>query len=439
MDVNPHVRKKSKLRRSREECFDDLPVGDEEIIIPDEVHAEPGQYKEIGEVRSFEVRVNPPEFFKKLIILKKFKRIDDASRPPIIAPAPQRIISGSYASVDLVTYIIIGKYLHHNPLYRQEMMYKAYGVELSRKRMADWIGQVAVNWLKPIYNAMLKELRACNYLQLDETLTRYINGKIRKGKSEQGYFWVISRPGGDAVFLWSTNRRHQNVNDMLGDDYKGIIQTDGYQAYQSYANTRKAVTQVGCWAHLRRYFTEAEQNKPTASRLLIRLINILFAYEKDYQRRGFLKPEIERRRQSDVAMTIALIKRMLEHYRQKYGILPDSKFGKAIKYGINQWPQLVEYLKHGEVFVSNNLVENAIRPIALGRKNWLFVGHEDAGERSAIIYSILASCKRQGIDPAAYLRDTLNEMLHAKSVDNKDFYANLTPGAYAYKRTKLVA
>ena len=437
IDISPHQRKKkSNKRRTREELFENLPARESEkvVIIPDEVKADPDKYQQIGEEVTFEIVVTPPEFFKREIVRNKYKLKDNKELPPVIAPAPERLIEGSYVSIELIVYIIIGKFIDHLPLYRQEQIFLRYGLNLSRKLMSDWIGKIAIDWLKPIYSYMLKELRKCNYLQLDETLARYINGKIRVGKTQQGYFWVVSRPGGDVVFLWSTSRSNKNVIDMLGENYEGIIQTDGYATYSSYANTRANVTHAGCWAHLRRKFVDAQAESPLICRWLIRLIGILFANEVRYRKQSLPPKEIECRRQSESAMTIKLIKRILDYSRDRE--LPQGKFGTAIRYGLNQWPELIEYLNHGEVQVSNNLVENAIRPIALGRKNCLFIGHQDAGENAAIIYSMLGSCKRHGIDPAEYLRDTLTRMLNAKVRDD-GFYAGLTPEAFKNRYAKI--
>jgi len=437
IDIGPHQRKKKQNKRTtRAELFEDLPVSQEEVIIPDEVKANPDQYKEISEERSVEIIVQPPVFSQKVTIRKKYIRIGRKDLPPIIAPAPEKLIEGSYVSVDLIVYIIIGKFIDHLPLYRQELIFLRYGLKLSRKTMCDWIGKIAIDWLKPIYSYMLKELRKCNYLHLDETLTRYINGKIRVGKTQQGYFWVVSRPGGDVVFLWSTDRCNKNVIDLLGENYEGIIQTDGYASYRSYAKTRKNVTHAGCWAHFRRKLVEAEKEKPLLCRWLIRLIGILFANETRYREQLLSNKEIECRRQSESAMTIKLIKRILDYSRDRE--LPEGKLGTAIGYGLNQWPELIEYLNHGEVQISNNLVENAVRPVALGRKNWLFIGHQDAGENTAIIYSMLGSCKRHGIDPAEYLRDTLTRMLNTKVRDD-GFYAGLTPEAFKNRQAETAS
>lgn len=427
LNINYQRKKGSKNRRSREECFEDLPVGEEVIVIPEEVKADPDKYVQISEHSSFEVEVTPPVFFKRLTIRKKFKRIDNKNLPPVIAPAPKKLLEGSCLSVNLITYIITSKYLDHLPLYRQEQIYLRYGLKLSRKLMSEWIGKIAVDWLKPIYSYMLNELRKSDYLQIDETPTRYINGKECMGKTEQGYFWVLNHPGGDVVFLWSTNRRHDNVVKLLGNEFKGALQSDGYAAYTGYVLESSDVSHAGCWAHLRRKFVEAQQESPLLCRLLIRLINELFALEKGYKARKLNKVQIACRRQSESVLLTRRIKKLLDYCRDK--ALPAGKFGEALKYGLNQWAVLQEFLDNGAIEISNNLIENALRPLALGRKNWLFIGHQDAGEYAAIVYSLLGSCKSHGVDPAAYLRDTLNRMLHDK-VRDKDYYARLTPQAY---------
>lgn len=196
------------------ERFKDLPVEETVIIEPEEVKAEPEAFEKISQEETFEVDVHPPKLFKRAIIRPKYRRKDDRSQPPVIASAPKRVIDNSYASAGLLAWIVLSKYVQHMPLYRQEKASAMWGAVLSRKTMADWVETVA-EWLKPIYNYMRNELLSGNYIQADETPVRYCDPDLKKGKSEQGWLWVIARPGSDVVFDWRLTRRHGELTSLL--------------------------------------------------------------------------------------------------------------------------------------------------------------------------------------------------------------------------------
>jgi transposase len=218
------------------ENFTRLPVQEVVEIVPAPVQAEPAAYEKIGEERTFEVDVVPPKLFKREIVRPKFKRRDDRTQPPVVAPAPARAVAGGYASAGLLAWIALSKYVDHVPLYRLEQMSARWGATLSRSSMADWIG-ITAEWLEPIYRQMRLELLAGGYVQADETPVRCNDPDERKGGTSQGWLWVISRPGGDVVFDWRLSRRHGELTSLLSD-YKGLLQSDGYEA------VRREVAQV---------------------------------------------------------------------------------------------------------------------------------------------------------------------------------------------------
>ena len=317
----------------------------------------------------------------------------------------------------------------HLPLYRQEKMSVRWGASISRKSMARWV-EVVAEWLKPIYNRMREQLLAGDYLQADETPVRYHDPDIKKGKTEQGWLWAMSRPGGDVIFQWRLSRRHGEGVKLLGD-YKGVLQSDGYEAYRAYAASRPDVTWVGCWAHARRRFREALQESPVAAGFILQLIGNLYHMERTWDERALTGARVRAaRRQSDFPMTLKLLHKTLLVLRRR--VLPRSGLGKACQYMLNHWEQLVRHCQHGQTRLDTNLMENAIRPTAIGKKNWMFIGHPQAGERSAIIYSIVGSCQRHNIDPLLYLRDVLTRL---PTMSNQDDLASLCPGQWQTPRS----
>ena len=260
--VSYERKKAKKPRRSAEEQFEALPVAETVELVPAQVKAQPERYKQIGEERTFEVDITPPKLFKREIVRPKFKLIDDRDAPPVIEPSLPRPAVCSYASAGLMAYVVWSKYLHHLPLYRQEKMSAHWGAQLSRKSMADWVGYVA-DWFEPIYGRMRERLLAGDYLQADETPIRYMDPDLKKGKTTQGYLWLIGRPGSDVVFDWRLTRGHGEATTLL-EGFAGLLQSDGYAAYDSFAKNNETVTRIACWAHVRRKFVEAQKESPQA-------------------------------------------------------------------------------------------------------------------------------------------------------------------------------
>ena len=388
------------------------------------MQAEPEAFEKIAEEETFEVDIHPPKLFKRRLLRPKYRRKLDRSQPPVVAPAPRRVIDGSYASAGLLAWIVLSKYVQHQPLYRQEKASTMWGAPLSRKTMTDWVEAVA-EWLKPIYNYMRTDLLAGPYIQADETPVRYCDPDHKKGKTEQGWLWAISRPGGDVVFDWRLSRRHGELTSLL-DGYTGLLQSDAYGAYEDYASGNKDVIALGCMAHARRKFYDALASNKREATLVLRLMARLYEREALYREEGLAPDQRKRRRQRENPITLTRLQKIISLASRK--TLPKSALGKACSYAISQWPQLVAFQKHGIAEIDNNLMENAIRPSALGKKNFLFIGHPEAGQRSAIIYSIVVSCQRHQIDPFQYLRDVLSRL---PNMSNQDDISALSPAKWS--------
>jgi transposase len=344
----------------------------------------------------------------------------------VVAPAPARVVPGGHASAGLLAWVCVSKYLDHLPLYRQEKMLARWGAAIPRASLCEWI-RIAAEWLQPIYREMHAQLLAGDYLQADETPIKCHDPDAGKGAVSQGYLWLISRPGGDVVFDWKLSRRHGELTGLVAD-FKGVLQADGYEAYDAHADKHPGVIRVGCWAHARRKFAEAQGEDPKTVRVALKLIGRLYRLERAWD-----EADAEANRARD---TLERVRLRTLHFARSLRWLhalalalrarhrPKSGLGQAAGYLLGQWTTLGRHVEHGQTRLDNNLVENAVRPTKLGMKNWLFVGHPEAGQRSAILYSIIVSCLRYGVEPLAYLRDVLARL---PSMTNQDDLGPLLP------------
>jgi transposase len=405
------------------EVFKDVPVRETLTIEPDEVKAQPEAFECIGEERTFEIDIIPPQVFKREIVRPKYRHKTDRSRPPVVAPALERPVSGGYASAGLLAWIALSKYVDHQPLYRLEKQSARWGAQIPRQTMADWI-RIAAEWLEPLYKQMLRRLLSSGYIQADETPVRCNDPDEKRGGTTEGWLWVISRPGDDVVFDWRLSRRHGELPALI-QDYRGILQSDGYGAYEAYVQDHPAVIWVGCWAHARRKFFEAEGENPKAVRFVLRIIGWLYEAEARWDEHQLSPQRRQAHRQRHYPRPLYWLKKVAIGLRER--MPPKSGLAKACDYLLRYWTPLTAHLAHGETRLDNNLIENAIRPSAIGKKNWLFIGHPEAGQRSAILYSMVISCQRRGIEPLAYLRDVLTRLPGMTTADDLDA---LTPARW---------
>jgi len=411
----------------------------EEIIIdPEDVQRDPNAYRQIGQEVTEEFDVIPTKYLRRLIIRRKFVPKADRTAAPVLAPLPPRLIPGSVATPGLLTDILLKKYVDHLPLYRQEQILRTrYGVELSRQTMSEWV-RIVADWLTPIYQHIREDLQKGAYLQIDETPVRYCQAE--GGGSAQGYFWVYHRPGGNVLYEWHTGRGAACLEETL-NAFRGTIQTDGFISYESYARVRNqrevdagrpaAIDLAGCWAHTRRYFVEAAEEAPRFAGWVLNQIQHLYRVEEE-ARGSRAGPNL--RQAMRAARSRMVLKRLEKALKLKMPAhLPKGRMGEAIGYALGRWSQLLRYVEDGRLEIDNNLVENAIRPTAVGKKNWLFIGHPEAGDRSAILYTLLACCRRHGINPQEYLHDVLTRL---PSMTNQQTHT-LTPANWlAARRAK---
>lgn len=426
----PQPKKVSARRERQPRIPEHLPIV-EEVLKPEQVNAEPQRWRCIDPIGEVSTRIDyePARFFQVRTLRPKYVERGVVDAVPINAPLPETILERGIAAPGLIAQIVVAKYCDHLPLYRQESIYwNRHQVPLKRQTMAEWVG-LAAFWLKPIYQEIHREVFKDNYAQLDETPGRYLSPG--NGKTKLGYFWVGSNAKGECVFHWETSRAATCLENIIPADFKGVIQCDGYGAYDCFAKTRgDRITLAGCMAHVRRKFVEASEHAPRPAGWFLRQFQHLYAIESELrkERAGPRLRQAVRQHQSRPIMD--RLHRALVRLKARRRFVPQSSMGKAINYALGQWSSLLVFLENGQVEIDNNRVENAIRPTAIGKKNYLFIGDAQAGEQSAIIYTIIEACRRRKINPWEYLRDVLTRLPSMTNHQVKD----LTPEAWLKQR-----
>jgi len=345
----------------------------------------------------------------------------DVEKQIITAPMPALPIAKSYAGATVLADIIIDKYVNHLPFYRQIEMFKQQGIFIAPATINGWFQEVA-NLLRPSYYRLKELVLDSDYIQSDETTIPIINNE--KHTTIKGYIWMIRAVMGNLVFFhYDQGSRAQKVALQLFKDFQGVIQTDGYAVYDIYEH-KKGILPIGCWAHARRYFEEALKEDKVRASYALEQIGLLYDVERqaDHQQLSY-DERADLRSRLAYPIMVAFEKWLVNEHPQ---VLPKGHIGKAIKYTYNIFPKLTRYHLDGRYKIDNNLGENAIRPIALGRKNWLFCGNHDAAENAAIMYSMLGCCKANEVNFRDWLVYFLNN-IHWYDTDYSKDLAELLP------------
>jgi hypothetical protein len=321
----------------------------------------------------------------------------------VSAPAPARIVEKGMVSDRVVIDTVVSKYCNHLPLYRQSVMLKReVGLELSRGTLDGWVMQVG-ELLLPIVLAMRNELLRGSYIQADETPVE-VQMHDRRGSNHQAYLWQYSRPGGAVIFDFRLGRGREGPKQFLGA-YAGILQTDGYQAYDQVG--APMMVRAACWTHARRGFCDVAKLNPgdPVALPIVEKINELFAIDAAAREQNMTLEARHALRQNQAPAVLNAIRTMIEAARA--GALPGGAMGKACQYTLGLWPRLTRFLQHPELELSNNQAENSMRPVAVGRKNWIHIGSPQAGPKVAAIISMIETCRRMKIPVRAYLAAVL--------------------------------
>lgn len=356
----------------------------------------------VGEVSSEKWGYQPAKLYIMEYLLEK--RACSCREGIVVAKMPDLPIEKGKALPDLLAHVVVAKYLDGLPYYRQSKILKRAGFEISDSTMVEWNRQVA-DVLEPVLHVMLQQVIAEGYVQADETSLR----QQKKGGCEKGWLWAYGRPGRQVYYDYQPNRSREGPVEILGD-FKGYLQADGYQAYQSIASGSADIVLFACWTHARRYFTEALPKSKQRSGKILKLIQKLYRIEKHSRESGESYASRELRRKAEAPALLECIKNNLEAYQRGPNYLPKSKLGEAVGYTLRRWPELTRYVDCGEVEIDNNQIENGMRVVAVARKNFLFVGSEEGGHRAARLFSLVESCRRLEINPHEYLTDVLNRI-----------------------------
>ena len=384
--------------------------------------------KVIGYEVSEVLDVKPAEYFVQVV--KREKRACGKCEEQGVATAPitARIIDKSLVSDGIIIDTIVGKYGNHSPLYRQSaILLRDAGIDISRATMCGWIMTVG-EMLAPVVGAMRTQLLAGDYIQADET-TVDVQTHDRRGKNHQAYLWQYGSPGGSVVFDFLMGRGREGPARFL-DKFEGILQTDGYIAYESGVGGPKMV-HAACWSHARRGFVDAVKvnRLDVASISIVELMDKLFAIDAGARQEKMDHAARHALRQKEAPPLLDKIHAQILELREK--VLPKSAAGEACTYTVKLWKKLLCFLEHPELELSNNLAENSMRGVALGRRNWTHIGSKQAGPRVAAILSVLESCRRLKIPVREYLNETLPGLAN-RSIQQ---LADLTPAAWIKKHT----
>src|ERR1700724_722279 len=376
----------------------------------------------IGYETSEQLDVKRAEYF--VVVTKREKRACKGCEEQGVecAPAPVRIIEKGLASDRVVIDTVVSKYADYVPLYRQSAILKREaGLELSRATLDSWVMRVG-ELLRPISVAMGQELLSGSYIQADET-TVGVQMHDGRGKNHQAYLWQYSRPGATVVFDFRLGREQEGPKRFLCH-FEGILQSDGYAAYDHVGGPK--IVHAACWAHARRKFFQAVELNPqdqSALRIVAQM-DELFAIDAQAREQALSPEKRQLLRLEQSKPLLEEIKTQIQAARS--GSLPKSVLAQACNYTLTLWTRLTRFLEHPELELSNNLAENSMRPLALGRRNWIHIGSEEAGPRVAAIVSVVETCRRLKIPIRDYLCSTLPGL--ANFPVNR--IAELTPSAW---------
>jgi transposase len=403
--VAEHERQRTspKTVPHRSELPADLPRK-EVVIEPDPI---PEGAERIGQEVTETLEYEPPKFYVRRIVRPKYALADKSG--VVIAELPQHPIPRCMAGTSLLLRIVIDKYLDHIPLWRQLARFKRLGVDLSESTMVGWVKAVA-ELIEPLYHRLNEQVLQSSYLGADETTIKVLDPKIR-GKTHQGYLWVyLAHAEKLVLFSYDATRKKQVPGHMLRN-FKGYLQTDGYAGYEQFSN-HPAITRVGCMAHARRKFEKAKANDKARATVALGYYQRL--YRVEYLARLF-KIEGDALQELRLRISVPLLAEFKAWMTQELQTLtPKSPIAHAMAYSMRNWEELVIYTTDGSLLIDNNQVENKIRPVAVGRKNYLFMGSHEGSQRSAMLYSLVLSCALNGINPEEYLLDVMERLPDTK-------------------------
>jgi transposase len=351
----------------------------------------------VGEEITEQLECEPGKLYIKQFIREKYAKPDGEGI--IIPELPSFIIPRGIAGAGLLALILIQKYIDHLPLYRQIDQFKRMGIDIPSSTMSDWVA-MCIHELTPLYQALKSKIVSSNYLQADETPIKVLD-RDKKGTTHRGFYWVYRDPqSGLVLFDYQKGRGREGPTEIL-KNFEGYLQSDGHHAYENFDKGK--IKLIHCMAHARRYFEKAlDENKLMAEHVLNEMQKLYSVERTARENKLSFEDRKELRRKESLPVLEELHKWMKTTIIQT---TPQSLTGKALAYSLPRWEKLMLYTTDGKLEIDNNLVENSIRPIAIGRKNYLFAGSHESAQRAAMIYSLLGTGKLKGVEPFQWLKN----------------------------------
>ena len=416
---------RGRSRRSRKPDYDRLPQVRIEHDVPeaDKVCTHCGEAKaRIGEDEARVLEFIPARFELHVHVLPKYAC--SHCRDGVVAPeTPSRPLSGCIAGAGVLAQVVVSKFAEHSPLYRFEVASTRYGLHVPRSTLCDWVSKVA-DLLKPLYQLEKELVQQASVIWTDDTYVTVLGGE--KPGSHKGRFWIYIGPIAFPfdVYDFTEDRKRDGPSRFLAN-YVGYLQADAFSGYDGiYTGSGGQILEVACWAHARRKFFEARSSSPAEASLMLQIIQRLYAVEDR------ARPlEDDARRSMRQTESVPILERLRgELDRLSSRLLPKSALAQAITYATNQWKALCRYTEDGRLTIDNNVSERRLRDQAIGRKNWMFLGSDEAGPRAAVLCTIIAGAKRHRLEAWAYLHDVILQL----SVDaSPESLARLLPDRWA--------
>lgn len=437
-DIVAMVEEESKRRRTREKSKNKarqqgqrrilrFSSSDMEVktttVYPDDY--DPDTMEIIGRERSITLEEQKHMYYiKEVIRVKCIRKADKGGSYSQVLQAPlaPRILECGYLGDSIIAGILIDKYCHHQPEYRQAKMFREHGLDIPTSTINRAVHQ-AIDKLYPLYYAQMNAVIGSPYVHMDETVLK-VND--REGSTRNAYLWGMvdgTQQGKGLFFYYRAGSRSQEVMRLMLEGYKGAVQVDGYKAYAGLAHT-PGIVLLNCMAHARRKFENIKDRFPQDVPHILQCFSILYQIEANLKERHASIEEVRREREEKAQPVLDSMEHWLRHKINE--TTPKSALGEAINYTLSRWKELCAYTTNGIYQIDNNLIERCIRPIALGRKNWLFVKNDAGGEDLAVIMTLIQSCEILGVNPRDWLLDTFSKIAGGKHY-NPD---SLLPSSY---------
>ena len=397
-----------KKERRQRKMLENLPVV-EVIIEPEDIDFE--KYKRKGEERTRTLEFEPGRLYVKETVRPKYGLKNNTSLPDegkssvLIAPLPLLPIYKGLPGAGMLAEILLQEYEYHVPFYRQVQAFRHLGLRIPENTLNGWF-KPACELLRPLYEELKSDVLKTDYIQVDETILPVINRDNHQANKE--YLWVVrSVMDRQAFFHYDAGSRSGRTIESLLQPFKGYLQSDGYSAYNIFEG-KDHICLIACMSHIRRAFEKALDEHKSLAEYALKEIQSLYRIEQTANEKDMSFDERKALREK---LATPIIASMEQWMKDTYPtVMPRSRIGQAIAYSYSLWSRMKNYLKEGRLMIDNNLAENAIRPIAISRKNFLFCGNHQAAEHTAIICSLLASCKGVGINPREWLNDVIAKL-----------------------------